>query len=126
MRNASLAGTTRPAAVAPSGTRGILPGRARTLAALAAALAATACLAVSAPNATADPLHCKNQYVFGTGWALQQSKARKRGRHAWATRVIFKYGLPYRHWELGRQRQYGCNRKSGGWSCTAFAHPCRI
>lgn len=79
-----------------------------------------------ASSAAADPLHCKSTYMFGTGWALKQSKAKKRARSFWATKVLFKYGGPYHHWQLGRQRQYGCNRKNGGWSCTAFAFPCRV
>ena len=68
--------------------------------------------------------NCKSQYMWGQGWALSESKAKERARVNWRARVTLKYGAPYRNWDYANNRQYGCNNKAGGRSCTAYGYPC--
>lgn len=86
------------------------------------AVLAMANLSFFVPPASAGS-NCRS-YMWGRGWAVAQSNAKDRARVNWGTRVTFRYGAQYRHWERANSRQYGCNRKSGGWSCTAYGYPC--
>ena len=67
---------------------------------------------------------CKSQYMFGSSAATSQSTAKQRARVNWRSKVTLSYGAQYRDWDHANNRQYGCDKKSWRWHCTAYGYPC--
>ncbi len=99
-----------------------------------ALLALAVTLSVPATTLYSSGAQAKTCWPYGRitgreGRALKKSRAKKRARRKWRTKVIgtATAGWGYRHWGLAENRIYlwGCT-KSGRWhKCKARATPCR-